>query len=144
MQTVNDVMSGIIFYGTQLYLHTASKGSSKYSKVTALVLLNTRVISNYQNLQEMTKPDAKSPWGNQFGFIHVSVPSSTEDLEKGNPLDFVMKARETINAKRNSLGVFLTGRLLEMLRKMRGPEVVVHASPSLIPLLVFIMVLLMM
>ncbi|XP_039115580.1 O-acyltransferase WSD1-like [Dioscorea cayenensis subsp. rotundata] len=121
--TVNDVMSGIIFYGTQLYLHTASKGSSKYSKVTALVLLNTRVISNYQNLQEMTKPDAKSPWGNQFGFIHVSVPSSTEDLEKGNPLDFVMKARETINAKRNSLGVFLTGRLLEMLRKMRGPEV---------------------
>ncbi|KAM0938325.1 putative O-acyltransferase, WSD1, O-acyltransferase WSD1 [Dioscorea sansibarensis] len=121
--TVNDVMTGIIFYGTQLYLHTASKSSSKYSKVTALVLLNTRVINNYQNFKEMTKPDARSPWGNQFGFIHVSVPSSTEDLEKGNPLDFVIKARETINAKRNSLAVVLTGRLLEMLRKIRGPEV---------------------
>ncbi|KAJ0986435.1 hypothetical protein J5N97_004791 [Dioscorea zingiberensis] len=120
--TVNDVITGIIFYGIQLYLHSVSK-SSKCAQPTALVLLNTRVINNYQNLQEMTKPDAESPWGNQFGFMHVSLPSCSNDPEKGDPLDLVLKARETIRAKRNSMAVFLTGRFLEMLRKIRGPEI---------------------
>ncbi|KAF8413866.1 hypothetical protein HHK36_001860 [Tetracentron sinense] len=118
--SINDVITGIIFYGTRLYMKTSSEGSSN-AHTTALVLLNTRIINSYLSVKEMTKPNAESPWGNQFGFLHVSIPESI-DAETGNPLDFVHKARQVIKRKRNSLAVYLTGRLLEMIRKYRGPE----------------------
>ncbi|KRX86223.1 hypothetical protein T12_8877, partial [Trichinella patagoniensis] len=69
----------------------------------------------------MKKAGGRSQWGNQFGFIHVSVPSC-EDAEKVDPLTFVLKGRQIIRAKRKSLGVYLTGRMLELLRKHRGSE----------------------
>lgn len=121
-QTINDVICGIVFYGTQLYLHAAGEDPAKATKVTALVLLNTRIIDSYQPLSDMTKCNAESPWGNQFGFLHVGFPSC-RDPEKADALEFVRQARQIIKQKRNSLGVHLTGRLLEMLRRLIGPEV---------------------
>ncbi|KAF5199114.1 O-acyltransferase wsd1-like [Thalictrum thalictroides] len=118
--TVNDVLVGTIFYGTRLYMQNTSKGSSNASS-TALVLLNTRVIHTYRSLKEMVKPDAESPWGNQFGFLHVSIPEFM-DAESADPLKFVHEAKETIKRKKNSLAVFLTGGLLDLMRKIRGPE----------------------
>ncbi|XP_077252272.1 wax ester synthase/diacylglycerol acyltransferase 4-like [Tasmannia lanceolata] len=119
--TVNDVVSGIVFYGIQLYVQ--SEGSPCHaSRVTALVLLSTRMISGYQSVEEMTKPDAKSAWGNQFGFIHVAVPPCA-DVEKADPLGFVYYAKEVVKRKRSSLAVYLTGRLLETVRRLRGFEV---------------------
>ncbi|XP_043689064.1 wax ester synthase/diacylglycerol acyltransferase 4-like [Telopea speciosissima] len=121
--TINDVITGIIFYGTRLYMQNLGPPGSSNSHSTALVLLNTRIINNYQmSLKEMmNKPDSKSPWGNRFVFLHVSIPDSA-DAEMVNPLDFVHKVREIIKKKRGSLGVYLTGGLLEMIRKIRGPE----------------------
>lgn len=120
--TVNDVISGIVFYGTQLYIDATSRGTAdREAQVTALVLLNTRAIGSYQPLNEMNKPDAKSPWGNQFGFIHVGIPTC-KDPADAVPLQFIQKARQIIKGKKNSLGVFLTGRLLEMLRRVKGAE----------------------
>ncbi|KAK8939618.1 hypothetical protein KSP40_PGU021524 [Platanthera guangdongensis] len=124
--TINDVVSGVIFYGIQLYMNAVNGGGASrvgMGKVTALLLLNTRNVNNYQYLDEMKSPDSKSPWGNQFGFIHVSVPNCN-DAENVDPLTFVLKGRQIIRAKRNSLGVYLTGRMLELLRKHRGSEVV--------------------
>ncbi|KAJ6690853.1 O-ACYLTRANSFERASE WSD1-LIKE [Salix koriyanagi] len=118
--TINDVITGIIFYGTRLYMQTADdKSTTAHS--TALVLLNTRTISGYRSVKEMIKTDAESPWGNQFGFLHVSVPELT-DSSFSKPLEFVKIAQEIIQRKRASLAVNLTGRLLEILRKFRGPE----------------------
>ncbi|CAL9152087.1 unnamed protein product [Musa hybrid cultivar] len=118
--TVNDVISGTIFYGTQLYFQAAAPGS-KEARVTALVLLNTRMIASYQSLKEMTGPDATNPWGNRFGFLHVPVPVSGNP-DASDPLSFVLKARQIIKAKKNSLAVHLNGRLLETIRKLRGAE----------------------
>ena len=120
-QTINDVITGIIFYGTRLYMQNVDDKSTN-ARSTALVLLNTRVISGYRSVKEMVKPDAESPWGNQFGFLHVSVPELT-DSRFSKPLECVTIAREIIQRKRSSLAVNLTGRLLEVLRKFRGPEV---------------------
>ncbi|XP_042521005.1 wax ester synthase/diacylglycerol acyltransferase 4-like [Macadamia integrifolia] len=120
--TINDVITGIIFYGTRLYMQNWGPPGSSNSKSTALVLLNTRIVTNYQSLQEMIKADSKSPWGNRFVFLHVPIPNDPADAEMVNPLDFVYKVREIIKRKRGSLGVFLTGELLEMMRKFRGPE----------------------
>ncbi|KAF6140009.1 hypothetical protein GIB67_042148 [Kingdonia uniflora] len=122
--TVNDVITGTIFYGTRLYMQTAATkvhGPNK-NRSTALVLLNTRIINTYKTINEMAKPDSESPWGNNFGFLHVAVPKSSTDAEKADPLEFVYKAKEIIKRKRRSLAVILTGRLLETMRKLRGPE----------------------
>ncbi|MQL73597.1 hypothetical protein Taro_005928 [Colocasia esculenta] len=131
--SVNDVITGIICYGIQLYVQNASKRRNAAApNMTALVLLNTRAINSYRTPAEMARPGAESPWGNQFGFLHVSLPKH-EDLENTNPLDFVFEARETIKRKRSSLAVYLNGKLLETLRRLKGPEVTakyIHSTLS--------------
>ncbi|XP_078431476.1 wax ester synthase/diacylglycerol acyltransferase 4-like isoform X2 [Wolffia australiana] len=119
--TINDVITGIIFLGLQLYVQKENDRRVAFNS-TALVLLNTRVVKSYQSLEEIMKPDGKSPWGNQFGFLHVSLPKSY-DPERVKPLDFVLQAKKTIGRKKNSLAVFLNGMLLETIRKLKGPEV---------------------
>ncbi|KAL5797548.1 hypothetical protein ACOSQ2_002368 [Xanthoceras sorbifolium] len=113
--TINDVLTGIIFLGTHLYMEENKEGSSKANS-TALVLLNTREFRGY----------VPTPWCNYFAFLHVPSPKLTDDYSKlsnnNNPLEFVWKTREIINAKKSSLGVYLTGRLLQILKKLRGPE----------------------
>ncbi|KAF2283189.1 hypothetical protein GH714_043519 [Hevea brasiliensis] len=118
--TINDVITGIIFYGIRLYMLAVSNNSTN-AHSTALVLLNTRIIGSYKSVKEMVKPNAESPWGNQFGFLHVSMPELTKAAET-NPLLFVEKAQQIIKRKRGSLAVNLTGKLLEAVRKLRGPE----------------------
>lgn len=118
--TVNDVVTGTVFYGLQLYLQAAGQGSEA-ARVTALVLLNTRAIRAYQSLKDMNQPDSKAPWGNHFAFLHVSVPTCSNP-ENADPLDSIRRAKKIIKAKRNSLGVFLTAGLLEVIRKIKGPE----------------------
>ncbi|KAI3987040.1 hypothetical protein MKX01_036830 [Papaver californicum] len=119
--TINDVIVGVIFYGTRLYMESVSKGSSN-AKSTALVLLNTREITSYQTVKEMAKPNTATSWGNNFGFLHVSVPGKV-DIESTDPLDFVFEAKKLITKKKNSLAVYLNGSLLNLMRKLRGPEV---------------------
>ncbi|KAG8386868.1 hypothetical protein BUALT_Bualt03G0193700 [Buddleja alternifolia] len=119
--TINDVICGALFLGIRMYM----KGTNQElmnAESTALVLLNTRNIGGYKSISEMVEPDADSPWGNQFAFLHVSVPELTVK-EPINPLNFVLKARKLIKRKRNSAAVVLTGKLLDSLRKYRGPEV---------------------
>ncbi|WOL20530.1 O-acyltransferase WSD1-like [Canna indica] len=121
--TVNDVIAGIIFYGSQLYLRQAkstTRGSSKKNaeRMTALILLNTRLSASYRPLQEMNKPYSSDPWGNNFGFLHVSIPTCSH----WDPLSFVHNAREIIKAKKRSFAVFLIAKMLETIRKLRGAE----------------------
>ncbi|KAI3837198.1 hypothetical protein MKX03_010763 [Papaver bracteatum] len=118
--TLNDVMVGVIFYGIRLYMETTSKGSG-ISRSTALVILNTRDIRTYQSVEEMRKPETKGPWGNNFGFIHVSIPDAA-NVDTSDPLEFVFEAKKMITKKKNSLVVYLTGRLIELMRKLRGSE----------------------
>ncbi|KAK4569000.1 hypothetical protein RGQ29_004415 [Quercus rubra] len=118
--TVNDVITGIIFLGTRLYMQEISNKSTK-SHSTALVLLNTRTMSGYKSIEEMLKPNSKVPWGNQFTFLHVPMPE-LKDHKSPNPLDFVLAASKIIKKKKSSLGVYLTGRVLEIVKKLRGPE----------------------
>ncbi|KAJ6842316.1 O-acyltransferase WSD1-like isoform X1 [Iris pallida] len=131
--TINDVICGIVFLGIRLYNEAASEEArAKAANVTALVLLNTRDIGSYsyQPLSEMTKPDTKSPWGNHFAFIHVGIPSCKDPMI-ADPLQFLLKAKKIIEKRKNSLAVVLTGKFLEMIRRLKGPEAVakyVHAT----------------
>ncbi|KAI6693959.1 hypothetical protein NL676_021669 [Syzygium grande] len=121
--TVNDVITGIIFLATRLYMQRASPNSNLSSNSTALVLLNTRNLGDYKSVRDMVRPNSKSPWGNNFAFLHVAIPKvEPGDSQFSDPLKFVHKAREVIKRKRSSFGVVLTGMLLEMMKKCRNPE----------------------
>ncbi|KAL0354235.1 UNVERIFIED_CONTAM: hypothetical protein Sangu_1004800 [Sesamum angustifolium] len=117
MQTVNDVITGIIIYGTRLYMQKTSKESGK-SNSTALVLLNTRAIGGYTSVDAMIKPDSEMPWGNRFAFLQVPLPKLGA-AEQENPLKFIKTARRMIKRQRNSATVYLTGQLLNFVRKIR-------------------------
>ncbi|KAH9792430.1 diacylglycerol O-acyltransferase [Citrus sinensis] len=108
--TINDVVTGIIFLGTRLYMQELRHDSSN-AKSTALILLNTRVFRSYESVKDMLKHDANAPWGNYFAFLHMSIPELTDDWSS-NPLDFVVKARQIMNFKKNSLAVYLTARYI--------------------------------
>lgn len=120
-QSVNDVICGVIFLGTRLYMKAIDPEKTNGNS-SALVLLSTRAIRGYKTVKEMVEPNSKTPWGNHFAFMHVSVPKLTKAGSQ-NPLKFVLEAQKIIRSKRNSAGVYLTGKLLETLRKYRGPEV---------------------
>lgn len=96
-QTMNDVITGMIFCGTRLYMQESSKNRDNSSRSTALVLLNTRNTGGYKSLKEMIMADGESSWGDQF--LHVSVPDLTKP-EASNPLEFVLKAQKIIKRKR--------------------------------------------
>ncbi|XP_021819770.1 O-acyltransferase WSD1-like isoform X2 [Prunus avium] len=118
--TINDVIVGIIFLGTRIYMQEITQKSSN-EHCTALVLFRTRNIGGYTSIKEMIEPNnAKTTsWGNQFAFLHLPVPKSTEI---SNPLDFVWEAQKMIKKKRSSAASYLTSWLLDVLKKFRGPE----------------------
>eukprot|EP01018_Ginkgo_biloba_P010240 Gb_13458 [translate_table: standard] len=131
--TVNDVITGVIFYGIQRYLRISLSGEnnlvaepnsrsilSKMRKlrVTALALINTRTQSGLQDLGEMMKAGTPTPWGNHFGFLHLPIP--VEELE--NPLDFVRSAKKVLDRKKMSLGVSLTNTVVGYLARLKGTQ----------------------
>ncbi|KAH7533244.1 hypothetical protein FEM48_Zijuj04G0109700 [Ziziphus jujuba var. spinosa] len=126
--TINDVIVGIIFLGSQLYMqeisisqeaNNISSGSESHS--TALVLLNTRMLGDYKSIKEMTKHKADMPWGNRFTFLHIPIPSLTK---LSNPLDFVYYSQKLVARKRNSFDVYLTSMLLDIMKKLGGADAV--------------------
>ncbi|KAL5992703.1 hypothetical protein ACLOJK_013622 [Asimina triloba] len=124
--TVNDVTVGIIFYAIQLYHQRMGQVLKGHERMTALVLLNTRMVNGYQTLDEMLK---KKTWGNHFTFLQISIPTCT-NAEKESPLSFIAEAKKTINRKRHSLALYLTGTLVQTLRSIRGPEFPAKSSAS--------------
>ncbi|XP_061364369.1 wax ester synthase/diacylglycerol acyltransferase 4-like [Gastrolobium bilobum] len=118
---INDVISGLIFFGIRLYMQEINMESSK-AHSTALVLLNTRNIGGYKSVKEMVdKTNNVAAWGNRFAFLHVPIPELS-DAKFANPLEFIWEAHKEITRKKNSLATPLTGMLLDMVKKLRGPE----------------------
>ncbi|XP_004489154.1 wax ester synthase/diacylglycerol acyltransferase 4-like [Cicer arietinum] len=121
--TVNDVVTGIVFYGTRLYMKDKDS-KSKTANSTALVLLNTRNIEGYQSIDDMlNKKKTNCRWGNKISFLHVPIPKLNESIIS-NPLDFILHTHKIIKRKKQSLGVALTGTLLEIEGKLRGQEII--------------------
>lgn len=106
--------------------HKSSEADS-----TALVLLNTRKVGNYKSIKEMVG-NSEAPWGNRIAFLHIPIPKF-KDPKSSNPLDFVLEAQKMIKRRRTSLGVYLNDRLLDMVKKLKGPEV--HPSSYSSPII---------
>uniref|UniRef100_A0A6V7QQE5 Uncharacterized protein n=1 Tax=Ananas comosus var. bracteatus TaxID=296719 RepID=A0A6V7QQE5_ANACO len=98
--TINDIISGIVFYGIQT-IH-----SSDESK---------------QHSYRYQQSDCIGPRGEPI-WVHARLSPDVRERRERRPLYFVLQAKKIIKAKRNSLVVYLTGRLLETLRRIKGPE----------------------
>ncbi|XP_019198068.1 PREDICTED: O-acyltransferase WSD1-like [Ipomoea nil] len=124
--TINDVISGIVTYGTRLYMQETDRETCN-GECTAMVLFNTRAIGGYKSVSEMIKPNAEMPWGNRFTFLPFAIPklqhpAGDGDGDSSNPLRFIYNAHRMVKRQRNSASVYLTSQLLEFYRKLRGPE----------------------
>ncbi|KAF7819689.1 O-acyltransferase WSD1-like [Senna tora] len=120
--TINDVITGIIFYGTRLYMQGANYESGAATS-TALVLLNTRNTESYQSVDDMLNGKAKGLWGNRISFLHVPIPKLI-GARVSDPLEFVWETHDVIKRKKQSLAVPLTGMLLDMESRVKGYEAV--------------------
>ncbi|CAJ2671250.1 unnamed protein product [Trifolium pratense] len=117
--TINDAITGIIFYGIRLYMQNIDYKSRALNS-TALVIANTRHIKDYQRVQDMLKT-TKGSWGNHITYYHVSVPK-LQDIPISNPIQFINKAHTSIKRQKNSFAPPLITKLLRMKNKLEGPE----------------------
>jgi hypothetical protein len=120
--TVNDVIIGVVFYGLQRYLRITldetSIGAVENLKLTSLVLMNTRARSGPKDMKQMLKPNSEAPWGNRFGYLHIGIPLKMLD----NPLDILRSVKKNVDRKKKSLAVFITGKALGYVTKLKGPQ----------------------
>lgn len=122
--TVNDVVSSVIFHGVRLYMRGRSENWAS-SHSTALVLMNTRNIGGYKSVSEMSRVENNTKttlWGNQFAFLHTSIPEFSDNDEFLEPLKFVSEAKRILQKKKSSLAFKLTAQTLEIMRRCVGPE----------------------
>ncbi|KAE8645786.1 hypothetical protein Csa_017166 [Cucumis sativus] len=92
------------------------------SNSTTIVLLNTRMFGNYKSVEDMLKPNSNAPWGNRLALLLIDIPKLT-DYELSNPIQFIKAAQKLIKRKRYSYATFLLDKLMEMVHKLKGPEV---------------------
>ncbi|OVA15775.1 O-acyltransferase [Macleaya cordata] len=123
--TVNDVLTGLISYMIHLYTSRITGGcrhhhhqvsSNNGGSMTIMVVVNLRMLKGYKNIEEMIKADT---WGNHSHFMDVTIPSFT-DLEEVNPLDFIIKAKEAMDRKKNSMFVYFIEAILKTTARIRG------------------------
>lgn len=116
---MNEVVTGVVSYAIQLYM-VKTGNITDGGRMTALVVMNARMLKGFQTVGDMLKANI---WGNHFSFLHVALPTSCVDLKTVDPVDFIVKAKDEMRRKRNSLALYFTSRILNVFRKIRGPEV---------------------
>ncbi|XP_019228709.1 PREDICTED: O-acyltransferase WSD1-like isoform X3 [Nicotiana attenuata] len=124
LQTVNDVILGITQAALSRYIHRRYEieGKRKFSpqkmRCRANVVVNLRPALGVQTVAEMIEKNAIVIQGNCFGF--VIIPLSISQLD--NPLDYVLKAKTTMDRKKHSLESRCTFYFSQLLIKLFGFE----------------------
>ncbi|KAI3963673.1 hypothetical protein MKW98_021913 [Papaver atlanticum] len=132
--TVNDVIIGLISYMIHLYMERKKKLMEQYgeaadglmmdsitngaSNMTICVMLNTRIFKGSKNLEDMIKAEA---WGNRSSLVFAKLPTFPND-EQVNPLDFITKAKNTMDKKKNSMIFYLIDSILSTATRMKGQK----------------------
>ncbi|KAI3866245.1 hypothetical protein MKX03_022905 [Papaver bracteatum] len=139
--TVNDVITGLLSYIIHLYTLRktnmdqcgvdCSVTDSNYgvgnTNMTLSVMLNMRVFEGFTNIEDMISADA---WGNRSRSMFAKLPTFT-NFEKVNPLNFILKAKETMDRKKNSMVFYFIDKVLNAaacIRGQKGMEKMVYSS----------------
>ncbi|XP_056683149.1 wax ester synthase/diacylglycerol acyltransferase 6-like isoform X1 [Spinacia oleracea] len=118
--TVNDIIVGIIFLGTRLYIQETETDQGRLKKdtrSTASIFVNIRNVGGNLSVEEMRKGKT---WGNRITNIEIPLPNLEVD-DVTNPLQFIQKAHTIIKRKRTAnFGLYLMSGLLEAIRTVFG------------------------
>ncbi|XP_012087722.1 O-acyltransferase WSD1 isoform X2 [Jatropha curcas] len=132
--TINDVILGITQAGLSRYLnHQFGKnekdGDRKHKKISlqksirlrATVLVNLRPVVGIQTLAELMGKESKGKWGwgNSIGYIMVPFTIALQD----DPLDYIRKAKATIDRKKLSLEAIFTFQIAKLVIMTFGHKV---------------------
>ncbi|XP_028761646.1 O-acyltransferase WSD1-like [Neltuma alba] len=99
--TVNDVITGIIFYGIRLYMQDIDY-ESRTKDSTIMTNLSTRDAESYKTTHDMHKSRGKGSLGIQVMFSYLPIPKLKDTLIS-NPLRSVWEAHRQMNQKKRSL-----------------------------------------
>ncbi|TXG48739.1 hypothetical protein EZV62_024614 [Acer yangbiense] len=127
--TVNDVVLGITEAGLSRYLNRSygkieqqNQNSSilpKSMRFRATVLVGLRPTKGIQELADMMAKESKGRWGNCIGYVLIPFKIG---LEK-DPLDYVRKAKATIDRKKLSLEALCTYSIAKFVINIFGFKV---------------------
>ncbi|KAK3198387.1 hypothetical protein Dsin_021802 [Dipteronia sinensis] len=131
--TVNDVVLGITQAGLSRYLNRSygeikieheqqnqnSSSLPKSMRFRATVLVGLRPTKGIQELADMMAKESKGRWGNCIGYVLIPFKIG---LEK-DPLDYVRKAKATIDRKKLSLEAFCTYSIAQLVINIFGFKV---------------------
>ncbi|PIA56358.1 hypothetical protein AQUCO_00700586v1 [Aquilegia coerulea] len=116
-KTLNDLITGVIYYTIHLYM--LRKGDiSRGKSMNLLVMFNMRMLKGYKNIEEMMKANI---WGNRVSFVTVPVPCMNGE-KNVDPLYFVTKAKEIMKRKKNSFFTYLTNPFIKLLTIISGSK----------------------
>ncbi|XP_021730342.1 uncharacterized protein LOC110697281 [Chenopodium quinoa] len=118
--TINDVVIGIIFLGTQLYFQETQQQQLKNARATTSILFDIRNVEGKLSLDEIIKGNL---WGNRILIMELLL-LILEDEDLTNPLKFILKAHNIINRKRSGIySPYLLAGPLEIVRAFGGLQV---------------------
>ncbi|KAI3849500.1 hypothetical protein MKW92_039805 [Papaver armeniacum] len=106
---------------------TDSNSGGANTNMTLAVMLNMRVFEGFTNIEDMIRAER---WGNRSRFIFVNLPAFTNH-EKVSPLDFIIKAKETMDRKKNSMMFYFIDKLLNTalwIWGQKGMEELIYSS----------------
>ncbi|KAM7467699.1 hypothetical protein LguiB_015261 [Lonicera macranthoides] len=132
--TVSDVILGITQAGLSRYLHRKyangdekDEGETKKRnnwlqriRLRALLLINIRPATEIEALAEMMERESRITWGNKFGYVVIPLNVASEE----DPLDYIHKAKATIDRKKHSFEALFSYLTNELVVRFFGVQAV--------------------
>ncbi|KAG7973716.1 hypothetical protein I3843_06G010500 [Carya illinoinensis] len=131
--TVNDVVTGITQAGLSRYLNRRYSEEKKLDgrvkqsnsnipkgiRLRTVILVNLRKSAGIQDMADMMAKRLKTRWGNLIGYMFLPFTISLQD----DPLDYVRKAKATIDRKKLSLEPIFTSMCIGFAFRIFGNKV---------------------
>ncbi|KAK6946095.1 O-acyltransferase WSD1, C-terminal [Dillenia turbinata] len=118
--TINDVLFAIISSGLSRYLHYRTPKVQEELELTAVALVNIRQLPGLQELSDMMGRFSKSRWGNAIGVYLLPFQCNKS---VATPLDYVKRAKESLDKKKLSLEALFSHYVIGMTTHFFGSKV---------------------
>ncbi|XP_039165505.1 O-acyltransferase WSD1-like [Eucalyptus grandis] len=121
MQTINDVLFGIISAGFFKYLdHQSPNAVREGTQLTGVAAVNLREQPGLQELSNLMKGDPGLRWGNKFEILLLPVHYCRS---YGDPLEYLRKAKSMIDRKKKSLEAHFSYRIGDIVMTYLGARI---------------------
>ncbi|PKI76687.1 hypothetical protein CRG98_002996 [Punica granatum] len=117
--TVNDVALGITQAGLSRYLnckYEVENNLPKNIRLRSTLLMNLRPAAGIQALANMMEKNTEAKWGNWIGYVLLPIDIALHQ----NPLEYVRRAKTTVDRKKHSLEAIYTFSIAEVVLKLFG------------------------